>query len=248
MTVVFILSSINVFMSTIDHSLAPEVQNYRCFFSYKYLKGMGIEIGALNHPLPISPEANVKYVDRLPVEKLKKQYRELATETLVEVDLIDDGETLSNIANSSQDFVIANHFLEHCQDPIGTLKNLLRVLRTEGILYLAIPDKRFCFDLDRTVTSIDHLILDHEQGPAWSKYQHFEEWIKLVEKVTDPEEINRQVNALIKRDYSIHFHVWTPPDFLDFLLTIKQKFHLPFIIKATFENHGELITILEKNN
>ena len=37
---------------------------------------------------------------------------------------MDDGERLATIADATQDFVIANHFLEHCQDPLGALGNM----------------------------------------------------------------------------------------------------------------------------
>ena len=46
------------------------------------------------------------------------------TEPFVPVGCIDDGERLGKIADASQDFVIANHFLEHCQDPILALLNI----------------------------------------------------------------------------------------------------------------------------
>jgi ubiquinone/menaquinone biosynthesis C-methylase UbiE len=40
------------------------------------------------------------------------------------------------LADSSQDFVIANHLLEHLPDPIGALKEWYRVLRAGGTLFL----------------------------------------------------------------------------------------------------------------
>ena len=106
-----------------------------------YLRGSGLEIGALHHPLPVPRSACVSYVDRMTVAELRKQYPDLPSNELVEPDLIDNGETLSKVPAVSQDFVIANHFLEHCQDPIGTLENFFRVLKLGGILYLTVPDK-----------------------------------------------------------------------------------------------------------
>ena len=61
-------------------------------------------------------------------------------------------ESLATIPDGSQDFVIADHFIEHCQDPISALTIHFRVLKTGGILYMAVPDKRFTFDKDRPVT------------------------------------------------------------------------------------------------
>ncbi len=56
------------------------------------------------------------------------------------VDVVDDGESLQDhLPDVSADFIIANHFIEHTQDPLGTLAAYLRVLRTGGVLYLPDP-------------------------------------------------------------------------------------------------------------
>jgi len=59
----------------------------------------------------VSSQANVRYVDRMPVE-VKKQYPELSAYNLVEPDILDDGETLSSISDDSVDFGY-NHMIEH---------------------------------------------------------------------------------------------------------------------------------------
>ena len=125
----------------------------RCFLANRYLEGRGLEIGALHHPLPVPRSVQVRYVDRLSVADLRSHYPELASLPLVPLDLIDDGETLTMVPDGSQDFVIANHFLEHCEDPIKTLGTFFRVLRPGGILYLAVPEKHHTFDRDRPVTT-----------------------------------------------------------------------------------------------
>lgn len=172
-----------------------------------YLKGQGIEIGGLQSPLPVPRAARVGYVDRMSVAELKKQYPELNDQKLVQPDIIADGELPEPVPDLSQDFVIASHFLEHCQNPLLALRNMFRVLKPQGVLYLVIPDKRYTFDVDRPVTTIDHVLRDFEQGPAWSKRQHFAEWVKLVDKVEDEAERERTANELIEKGYSIHFHV-----------------------------------------
>ncbi len=39
-----------------------------------YLQGEGIEIGGLHNPLDVPPGVRVRYVDRLPVERLRQEY------------------------------------------------------------------------------------------------------------------------------------------------------------------------------
>ena len=131
----------------------------------QFLAGDGIEIGALHHPLVVPRSARVRYVDRMSVADLRTHYPELAAVALVPLDVIDDGERLAAVADGSEDFVIANHFLEHCEDPISTLANAMRVLKPGGVVYLAVPDKRTCFDRGRPVTSVGHVVADYENGP-----------------------------------------------------------------------------------
>lgn len=211
-----------------------------------YLKGQGIEIGALHNPLYVSKETKVKYVDRYSVTDLKQHYPELSQHQLVDVDIIDNGEQLGTIANNSQDFVIANHFVEHCQNPISTLKNMYRVLKKGGILFIALPDKRYTFDIDRPVTPFNHLLKDYQEGSEHSKRQHFEEWVNLVNKVKDPIEAQKNVEKIIKIDYSIHFHVWTQAEMLEMFINLKKQFNLNLDIETCLKNEHEFILILCK--
>lgn len=209
-----------------------------------YLSGVGIEIGALHNPLKLPPAATARYVDRLSVADLRSQYPELAAEELVNVDILADGELLETIPDSTQDFVIANHFVEHCQDPIGAVLNMLRVLKPAGVLYLALPDKRCCFDADRPVTPLAHLMRDHNEGPECSRREHFEEWARLVNKVPD-EQVSQEMDRLMGMNYSIHYHVWTPPEMLEFILAIRKM--TAFEIELSYHHDGvEVIFILRK--
>ncbi len=231
---------------------ASTLEARREYIAKAYLKGNGIEIGALQRPLKIPQGAYAKYVDRMTVAELRKQYAELASEKLVEADIIDDGEKLATIANDSQDFVIANHIIEHCQDPIGAIGNMLRVLMNGGILYLAIPDKRYSPDCDRPITSNEHLLKDHHEGPAWSKRQHFEEWVRLwvYERVQGDDQVEKRIKELIDIDYSIHYHVWTSEEFVGFLMVLKQELNkeskINFEIENFLKNDSEVIAILKK--
>jgi SAM-dependent methyltransferase len=222
-------------------------QSERAAIARKYLRGHGIEIGALGTPLPVPKSARVEYVDRLSVNDLREHYPELAGVEIVEPDVITDGERLEAIGDSTQDFVIANHFVEHCQDPIGAIRNMLRVLRPGGILYLAIPDKRFTFDVDRPLVSLDHLVRDHEEGPAWSRRQHFEEWVRWVKRIDDPVERERQVDDLSARDYSIHYHVWTQAGMFELLGFLKGCPGANFEIERFAKNGDECLFVLEKS-
>jgi len=214
--------------------------------AHEYLKGEGSEIGALNSPLELPCGAHAKYVDRLTVPELRKRYPELARFPLVNVDIKDDGEVLASIADGSQDFVIANHFLEHCENPILALKNMLRVLRGNGIAYLALPDKRFTFDKERAETGLEHLWKDYTDGPEGSRKSHFEEWVGKVEKLKDGEDARKRAAHLKEIGYSIHFHVFTQDGMLKFLSFIKERAGLDFEVKLCLGIGNETIFVLKK--
>lgn len=227
---------------------SPHDEREREIIANKYIKGNGVEIGALHCPLKVPRSATVKYVDRMSVPDLLKQYPELSGLKLVETDIICDGERLDGIQDATQDFVIANHFIEHCQNPLMALSNIFRVLKNGGLLYLAVPDKRFTFDIDRPVTPLDHVFRDFEEGGEWSKKQHFEEWVKFVNKVEDSAEAAKQVDELMNIDYSIHFHVWTQTEMLELLLAVNRKLNLRFDVETLLKNGDECIFILRKMN
>lgn len=220
----------------------------------RYLHGQGIEIGALHNPLQVPSTVTVRYVDRMSTADLKQQYPELATKNLVPVDIIDDGETLSRIGNDTQDFVIGHQFLEHCQNPIGAIANMLRVLKVGGILYLSVPDQRYTFDRHRPTTDITHLLRDYTEGPAWSKQQHFQEWATFVNlQYTNPQDAAQdhrvaiEADRLMAIDYSIHYHVWTPDAILELLLTLKRSLKFAFELELLLQNRDEVIMVLRKS-
>lgn len=210
----------------------------------RYLTGEGIEIGALHSPLEVPNNVHVRYLDRMPVEQLRQQYPELSGYNLVEIDIVDDGETLASVVDSV-DFVIANHMIEHCQNPIFSIQNWLRVLKPDGILYMAVPDKRYTFDCERPVTSLEHLIRDYTEGPKWSRSLHFEEWARLVDKVPEHDVVAR-AQLVAEINYSIHFHVWTQVEFLELLLYCRRLLSFPIEIELLQKNDIEFIVVLRK--
>jgi predicted SAM-dependent methyltransferase len=217
----------------------------REFVANSYLAGEGIEIGALHIPLSVPPEAHVRYVDRLSVDDLRTHYPELQRLPLVPIDILDDGQTLASFADASQDFVIANHFIEHAEDPIRTIENILRVLRPNGVLYMAIPDKRYTFDCERQLTPFAHLLTDYHGGTVTSKPDHFREWVTFVQKL-DGEEAEAEYQRLLAIDYSIHYHVWTETEIMELFVGLRQQLGFPFSLELLLRNDEEVITVLRK--
>ena len=214
-----------------------------------WLRGDGIEIGALHLPLGVPRGARVRYVDRLTVEEQRRQYPELAGAKLPAVDVIGSAEDLSPFGDSSVDFVIANHLLEHLEDPIEALLEFERVLRPGGVVYLGLPDQRRTFDRERELTSASHLLRDHEDGVLTSRRAHYVDWARHVAHV-EPHDLDHYVEVQMSDAYSIHFHCWQPDTFLDFFVAAREKVGLDFELAAfappEAQDDREFIVILMK--
>lgn len=205
-----------------------------------HIRGDGIEVGALHSPFDLSglPVTRIRYVDRFDVDELRRHYPELEGEKLVPIDIIDDGQVLSTVPDGSLDFVIANHMIEHCDNPLGTLRSWVSKLKPGGVCFVALPDQRKGWDERREVTPLSHMVEDYHADPAERRRRnrrHFREWVELVGNRNDEAEIQR----LIDIDYSIHYHVFTFQSFRELLGHARDVMRVPFEIIDSMEPSEE---------
>ena len=240
----FDLGEVAFFIRKTD--IACKLTETRRRVGFHYLEGTGIEIGAMDKPLPTSGRVVVKYVDRLSSSELLNHYPDSDQLQLVKIDVIDNGETLSTFENDSLDFIVANHFLEHCENPIGTIRNHLKKIKQGGILFYTIPEKNFTFDKDRPLTTFEHLISEDIGMPSIPRKNHFNEWVTLVEKVRDVNAINDRVSLLIQMNYSIHYHVWDIDTIFHFLDKINDYLNNQFRVLYFEKNENEIISVIQK--
>lgn len=229
-------------------AVAPgTVRDVRRELAEQWLRGSGIEIGALHLPMVMPGGVRVRYVDRMTVPQLRAHYPELRGLELAPVDVVDDGERLGAVAAQSVDFIVANHFLEHCEDPIRTIGTHLGKLRPGGVLFYAVPDKRYTFDSRRPRTSLGHLVDDYENGAERSRRHHYLEWARLVPAGEPPDEAQAAEHAarLQAESYSIHFHVWTHADLVELMLHCREQLG-SFDIEAVRRRGAETIVVLRK--
>jgi SAM-dependent methyltransferase len=191
----------------------------------RYLAGDGIEIGAMAMPQRVPPGVVVRQVDRMSREELIRVEGPVMRavgddpQRIPEIDVVDDAATLRSFADGSVGFVIANHVLEHLEDPIGALQTMLRVIRPGGVLFLTLPDANWTFDAPRERTTVAHLLADHEQGPEVSRTAHYAEWARFIEGIGE-EGVPARVAQFAADDARHHFHVWRLADFLALLVAI----------------------------
>jgi len=215
----------------------------RSALAARYLSGTGLEIGALHDPLRVPKGVEVRYVDYMDQIGLRALYPELAWLRTVHVDIMDDGETLNAIGEASVDFVIANHVIEHCENPLQTLKVWLGAIRPGGILYLAVPDKLNKFDRHRALTPPEHLIADYLVGPISSRREHLRDFFGLTTDLSDSE-IERYQTSL--GDAHPHYHVWTSGTFRAMLGAAAEQVGLRFVLEEILDLDAEFVVILRK--
>ena len=210
-----------------------------------YIQGQGIEFGALHSALKVPDGVIVRYADFESADDIHVSYPD---QTHIQVpDLISDLESMKGIETSSQDFIIANHVMEHVEDPLRALKSVSRVLRPGGIAFLALPDKRFTFDSIREITTLDHVIRDHEEGPDGSVQDHYEEWVRCIDLFEGAEKAGK-IAAMTRIRANIHFHVWDYAAMMELFAYIAKTPGFGLDVESSRLNGGEVIWVLRKRN
>jgi GT2 family glycosyltransferase/2-polyprenyl-3-methyl-5-hydroxy-6-metoxy-1,4-benzoquinol methylase/glycosyltransferase involved in cell wall biosynthesis len=176
----------------------------------RFLSGDGIEIGALQNPMPMPAKAKVKYVDRLSLAQLRAHYPELDGQPLVDPSILADADKLDPIESDSRDFVVTNHVLEHLRDPLSGLAEWLRVLKPGGHLYVSVPDQSNPYDKNRQITSFEHLLADRDQRDRRQAEDaaHAHDWTQSAHPTMSKVEQANFSEMLIREKYDIHFHVF----------------------------------------
>ncbi len=203
------------------------------------LRGDGIEIGALHKPLTLPDGATAKYVDFRTREDNIRQYPHLDPGAIVETHYVCDGESLDAVATDSVDFVIANHMLEHCINPIRTVENFLRVTRDGGFLFISLPDKRHSFDHQRPVTPFSHILSDYRNDIQTEPLATYQEWCELVDPSMNAERMHR-------KQTNIHFHVWTYLEMVEMFHRMQSDLGFPLSIVETAVDGVDVTLLLKK--
>ncbi len=130
--------------------------------------GYGIEIGPSHNPIaPKNDGYRVHIIDHMSREQLIAKYRNhgVNLNKIEEVDFVWQGESYTELTGKTKhyDWIIASHVIEHTPDLIGFLNDCDTILKDDGAISLVVPDKRYCFDHYRPITSISKIIDSHFQ-------------------------------------------------------------------------------------
>jgi hypothetical protein len=134
-----------------------------------------LEIGPSIAPiLPKRDGWDTCVVDHASKEELVDKYRPHAN--VVDLSRIEDVDVVwtegpldvavRKTRQEAFDACVACHVLEHLPDPVGFLKALEKLLSPSGVVSLVIPDKRFCFDFFKPLSTVGALLEAHRQLAA----------------------------------------------------------------------------------
>ena len=126
-------------------------------------EGKGLEIGPSHNPLMPKREGfDVEILDYLSADDLREKYAEAGQDVsaIEDVDYISDGRSIVDVVGQRHryDWIVASHVIEHVPDLVSFLLDCHALLKPSGVLVLAIPDKRCCFDILRPVSTIGQVL------------------------------------------------------------------------------------------
>jgi hypothetical protein len=133
-----------------------------------------IEIGPSYNPIAPKAEGwNTKTLDHTNREGLIAHYRGepgVDVDRIEEVDFIWSGgplsEALPTALHGTFDAFVASHVIEHTPDLIAFLEAAAVLLKSDGVVVLAVPDKRYCFDYFQPLTTTGQLLAAHAERRA----------------------------------------------------------------------------------
>jgi SAM-dependent methyltransferase len=131
-----------------------------------------IEIGPSYSPIvPKADGWQTTVVDHASQADIISKYESMGVATIDRIEPVDfvwqSGPLTSLIpaaAHGTFDGLLASHVGEHFPDLIAFLKSAAILVKPDGLLALALPDKRVCFDFFQPLTTTGDLVAAHAEG------------------------------------------------------------------------------------
>jgi SAM-dependent methyltransferase len=218
-----------------------EVQGVRKAIAEIFIKGVGLEVGAGDRPFPLPAGIKCFYGDILDTPALAKYFGAQK----VSFDGVIDAQTMQGIPLQSLDFVISAHVIEHLYDPLGSIYAAIATLKPGGIFILAAPEMTKTWDKRRPPTTLEHVILDSQDGGESTRLQAYLEHFRHVHpEITGHElpesEVIARAPISMAQKMDLHVHAWRASDFTEMIEY--ATLHSPFKIEAVINCYVNEIT------
>lgn len=152
--------------------------------AFKYCKGKGIEIGAAAHnPFGLDNCINISPKEE---EDFYKQSQIAICGEFTKIDKYGYADKLP-VDDSSYDYIITSHVIEHVPDLIRTFQEWTRVLKHNGIVFMIFPHRcALASDKGRPLSQIWDVISAHNSDrdhycPGSTKH----EWVFSLKSMCD---------------------------------------------------------------
>ena len=220
----------------------------------------GIEIAPLNCATVKKSEGDITYVDRLSYDELLSAHKGASyinPSDILPVDVVLGEVSIAEaLAGSPKfDYAVASHVVEHIPDIVSWFTDIATILRPAGTFRLAIPDRRFTFDLLRQETKASEVLNAYAQRARSPTSQCIMDHYLNVRKVDfyaawdgtiDAEalecyhSVNYAIDAAkaaipIDNLPDIHCWVFTPRSFLALMKELANLGFLRFACERIFE-------------
>lgn len=165
-----------------------DIRSKRILSPVNLESGIGLEIGPLTAPVVEKGRYDIYYLDHMSTEDLKNKYKDEPVDLsrILPVDfVVTDNSIKAAVGSKRFDYVIASHVIEHIPDIVSWLEDIASILKPGGILSLAIPDKRFTFDIERRDSEASEIIGAHidklEKPSSSSMYDYASHYVEDVD-------------------------------------------------------------------
>lgn len=248
----------------------PQIERRRKFLKrhIKIKKCAGLEIGPYDRPIVHKTHGPVKYLDYYSADELRaKKAGGRVPEEVVDLDYVMQGKGIGEVVTEKFDYVVASHVIEHVPNIIGWLHELSGILVDGGRIFLAVPDKRFTFDVARPLSTTGQIIQNHKDGKAQPSYGDVFDVHRYHKKVNpgvvwqgkfDAQKVphtfditvsDQQGRIALKRYFDCHCNVFTYERFLEIMADLLALSLIPFKVTAHQDNErpfNDFLCILKK--
>ena len=255
--------------------VASAIDSRDAFFSLVSPSSDALEIGPFFRPMLIKATHTVSYLDVCSTAELRHRAAGISDarpDEVPDIDFVWQGEDYHDICKKYFDIVISSHNIEHSPCLVDHLRQVGSILKEGCCYFIAIPDKRYCFDhffpqstieeileafLGRRKRHLPSKVLEHkfftthnDSMRHWNR-DHGEKPRLSPSDKQKIQNIQATLEEISISNSYIDVHAWqfTPGSFIDIIETLDAMGLIPLQIErvySTLKGSNEFYAVLRK--